>query len=167
MRAMEIRMRSSIPTLVLACTLTVPGACGWSQPSSAEISKWKADSAAYDTALAQYLRDSTVIDSLARAVPVDSLRKLFRALARDRESATLESAVLCEMSRLDQLYGLSPSDIAIERVLKETRVPEPRGGSRVLRLAKDCVLPEGPRPASFGRTSLRYPISRPFRPRRP
>lgn len=160
-------MQSSLYARVLALTLTFAGGCGLSQPSSAEISKWKADSAAYDTALTQYLRDSTVIDSLAQAVPVDSLRKLYQALASNRESAALESAVLCEMSRLSDVHGSIPSGIAIERVLKETRVPEPRGGSRVLGLGKDCVLPDGPGPANFGKTSLRYLSRRPISPQRP
>ena len=50
------------------------------RPLAPEVqARWASDSSAYEARLAKYLRDSTVIDSIARTVNTDSLRKLYQS----------------------------------------------------------------------------------------
>ena len=72
----------------------------------------------YQQQLADWLRDSVVIDSMARLVRTDSLYRLYRR-ALDPSGATIElvQQVWCEELRLSLKYGTIPSDEAIDRLL--------------------------------------------------
>ena len=133
--------------------------------TEAERQQWYADSATYARELAVYIRDSTVIDSIAGQIPTDSMLRLYRAAATTRDPVRIESAIYCELTRLSFVYGSLPTDIALERIRK-FRPPDRPGPSRVITKGKDCRLPDRPVSAA-GSTSLRYPPRRPYKPRRP
>lgn len=139
-------------------------ACRQSEPTPEQQAQWSADSAAYESEFATYLRDSTVIDSLAHLVPLDSLRRLYAALERDPDSPELESAAYCEYLRLYLTYGSRPARLAIERLGPP---PAPRsGGSRVITAGESCRPPERG-PEVVGSTNLSYQPHAPRKPRRP
>jgi len=74
---------------------------------------------AHAALLRQYLRDSSVLDSLSRLVKTDSLRTLYRlALEPSADGgAKLVQEVWCEEVRLAVMHGEVPARKAIDRML--------------------------------------------------
>jgi hypothetical protein len=66
----------------------------------------------------QYIRDSTAIDSIARIVPIDSLRKLYRALYTAANPRPIAQEVECENFRLSERFG-EAATLVRERVHNE------------------------------------------------
>jgi hypothetical protein len=70
----------------------------------------------YQERLIEWRRDSTVIDSLARLVDIDSLVQLRRAAIRAGTERPYLQAMLCEQHRLNRRHGFRPTELAVERV---------------------------------------------------
>src|SRR5262245_8408325 len=62
-----------------------------------------------------FLRDSALIDSMARRVPVDSLRRLYRAVTVAPDPFSVVRAIQCESYRLWYTYGAA-AEVAEDRV---------------------------------------------------
>jgi len=76
-----------------------------------------AKDSAYSAKLKMYLRDSTVLDSLTRLVPTNSLFKLYRqAAGQHKVDVKLVAEIWCEELRLTTQHGIIPSDRAINRL---------------------------------------------------
>ena len=129
----------------------------------------------YQRRLADWLRDSTVLDSMSRLVPTDTLYRLYRrALEPSGVPRELVQRVWCEELRLTLQYGMIPSERAVDRLLDTVyrdqgirngfeyfaaRAPSqgivessqcnpnvPRGPQSVGRTRLDRVLPPKPQP---------------------
>jgi hypothetical protein len=74
------------------------------------------DSEHYAATLQQWLRDSTVIDSLSRLVNTDSLYRLNRAMLEARDPHDLIAPIDCEIFRLTTRHGTLPAEVAIDRM---------------------------------------------------
>ena len=73
---------------------------------------------AYAARLRQYVRDSTVLDSLSRLVKTDSLRTLYRlALQPSVAGEKLVQEAWCEEVRLTVMHGIVPAQKAVDRML--------------------------------------------------
>lgn len=142
--------------------------CARQSPDEATVEQWVRDSTAYESELRVYLRDSTVLDSLSRLVPLDSLDRLYSAIERSPQSMPLKEAAVCEVLRLGRLHGAMPLRLAMAR-LRERRGPVAaisRPGGEVLTAGRNCVLPEAG-VADAGSTSLHYSPVRPMLAPRP
>lgn len=138
--------------------------------------RYISDTAEYREALAQWIRDSTVIDSVVRTISTDSLVAMLERLPHSHDPIRSERALLCERTRLGRLYGTLPSQIAVDRAMQVgTRAwsPEfrrrrefPYPGEQTISVGGDCVLPPGI-PEKLGTTSLEYPGARPVLGTRP
>jgi hypothetical protein len=144
--------------------------------AAAAATQWRWDSTRYEAELAKYLRDSLVIDSIARTVDTDSLRQLYRMMLYAEDPMPVLREVLCQRARLAARYGLSPSEIAIRRLRATVWRPEERDAVRAMedRMPERAVLSfdpscsEGPRaPYTLNGTPLQTLFMRPVPPRRP
>jgi hypothetical protein len=71
---------------------------------------------AYLEQLAEWKRDSAVIDSLSRLINIDSLIQLRRATLRAGTERPFRHAGLCESHRMAWRHGLRPTMLADNRV---------------------------------------------------
>ena len=93
-------------------------ACGSSDasPTPTFDSAWAGDSARYEIAIAQWRKDSTVIDSLSRRINTDQLYHLGRALLTAQDPQSLMQSIVCEHFRLSWLHGIRPAEMALKRM---------------------------------------------------
>jgi len=112
MRNRDAATRSAL-SFVFALTLTA-AACV--PPGPARTADWVRDSLAY-------LRDSALVDSLARYVPTDSLRALYRRVAIGPDPVSAVHAIPCEGYHLWYTYGHA-AWVAEERVRAAEWTPE-------------------------------------------
>src|SRR5918999_5266024 len=70
-----------------------------------------------------YLRDSAVVDSVARSLPVDSLRALYRRVAAGIGTAETVRELQCASYRLTHTYGYA-AVIAERRIREAEWTPE-------------------------------------------
>jgi hypothetical protein len=104
---------------VLVC-LGTAAACWPHRPTDpAAYERWHQDSIAYSRRLSQWLRDSMVVDSLSRAVPTDSLYRLYRAMLFAKAPRPYLEPILCLQTNLNWRYGMQPAARAINR-MKDT-----------------------------------------------
>jgi hypothetical protein len=139
--------------------------------------RWTAESAYYESRLARWLRDSAVIDSIARTVDDDSLRSLYRQLVATETPAPILQAILCEQTRLADLHGYNALGVVGRRVRRAELGPDPAAAMRRVEDKLPTMLfhvtggpcgEPGPRgPDSVGSTSLRQERPRPSPPQRP
>jgi hypothetical protein len=139
--------------------------------------QWTRDSAAYEARLGKFLRDSTVIDSIARTIDTDSLYRLYHRMLTIQDPAGGLQIIFCEQVRLKTLYGPIAGGLAIRRM--EDTVYGPIGHEAAFdRMAARlpahgvtsgqwCARSGRPAPDSLGATSLNFTSRRPFPPRRP
>jgi hypothetical protein len=137
--------------------------------------QWQRDSAKFEATLAKYLRDSLVIDSIARSVTTDSLEHLYqKALTAERPELVIQE-ISCERHRLIWRYGIVPAQVAMDRAEDRAwsdRVAVARMESRMPHsgfLSSDrCTEPEGePMPDTLSGVSTQRELVRPVPPRRP
>jgi hypothetical protein len=76
--------------------------------------QWLTDSARYAGDLERWLRDSILIDSIAQAIPTDSLKHLYHAAMIASDPVPIFRAIWCERARLQARYGYTPSIWAIQ-----------------------------------------------------
>ncbi|MFL5614870.1 MAG: hypothetical protein ACJ796_14500 [Gemmatimonadaceae bacterium] len=70
----------------------------------------------YEIVLRKWLRDSTVIDSLSRLVPTDSVYRMYRGLLVAQDPAPLMQDIKCAEFALRWQYGSLPAGDAIRRM---------------------------------------------------
>jgi hypothetical protein len=95
---------------------------------------WLADSSRYASRLTRWVHDSTVIDSIARTIPTDSLRSLYRLATSSKQALPIFTAITCERLRLVGTYGTAATQVSdlvdstawtpAERAAFESRLPE-------------------------------------------
>ena len=105
--------------LSIAGTYVASASACWSPPGdrSTDAATTPEDSV-YAAKLKKYLRDSTVLDSLTKLVPTDSLYALYRlALEPGKADVKLVAAVWCEELRLSLVHGTIPQKRATRRML--------------------------------------------------
>lgn len=100
----RVRFRTST---VVAAALTAVAACSSPRDlppgaSRAEVEQWR--------------RDSTVIDSIAATVQVDSMYRIYRTMLTATNPSVFESARLCELARLSRLHGEKAANLAVARM---------------------------------------------------
>jgi hypothetical protein len=153
------------------------GACV--APSPEQIARWKKDSARYAGDLRKFLRDSIVVDSIARSIPMDSMVNLYRVLPTDPNPAHITQEIACEEHRTSFRYGVLPEILASRR-MRANQFTEaqrrswdaPQGRMppmMVVEMSPQMCHTEGwpPPPAEFSGTSLFDATRRPTPPRRP
>lgn len=86
--------------------------------SPEERARWQRDSIAYDSAMAIWRHDSSVIDSLAASVPTRRLGAGYVRMLNDSSSAAAMLQLTCEEWRLGSRYGERALRIAEARVAK-------------------------------------------------
>jgi hypothetical protein len=130
---------------------------------------------ARDPRLAEWLRDSTVLDSVTRTVPTDSLYHIFRtALGPKGTTSEHIRQMVCEQVRLGIRYGHVPAARAFDRMLdtvyNDRNVPDAYG-EFMYRAPKVSAVDTGdcqsiePGSATLGRTRLDQELPpRPVRP---
>jgi hypothetical protein len=97
------------PRAAMAFVVLVAG-CRTSSPS-------RPPDSTHAALLRQYLRDSSVIDSLSRLVKTDSLRALYRLALQPARAGDLVELAWCEQLRLTVRHGIVPARKAIDRLL--------------------------------------------------
>src|SRR6478672_3750071 len=130
LRTRMIARRSRRPAITLSYILAVASAGFFSScypqtvhstpPDITMERPWLHDSVAYHQRLAQWLRDSIVVDSVSRTVPTDSLQHLFRTLLGSPDPAPVLQEIDCEQFRLSWRYGSLPVMDAVQRMLDTT-----------------------------------------------
>jgi hypothetical protein len=90
-----------------------------SAPSPQVIDPWQRDSAAYEGALAMWLRDSAVVDSVSRTINTDSLYRLYRLMLHHPNPGAVMPEIACEGWRIRRRYRALPA-IEAERRMKDT-----------------------------------------------
>jgi hypothetical protein len=144
-----------------------PLACGRheSSPERVGVVGRSVPDSAYQQELADWLRDSTVLDSMSRLVPTDSLYRLYRrALEPSGVPRELVQRVWCEELRLTLQYGMIPSERAVDRLLDTVYRDQgirngfeyfaARAPSQGIVESSQCNPNVLPRPQSVGRTRL-------------
>jgi len=105
----------------LAILVAIASGCESAQPEAAPVpqpvNEWQRDSSAYDDALAIWLRDSAVVDSVARTINTDSLFRMYRRMLRDTNPAPIMQEIACEEWRLRRRYKALPSQAALRRMM--------------------------------------------------
>jgi len=79
--------------------------------------------------LNKWLRDSTVLDSIAHTVPTDSLQKLYRAAKNAPHPWPIFQAIECEQLFLHKRYGLTPMSWAAQRAESASWTPAERNAA--------------------------------------
>jgi hypothetical protein len=162
--------------LICALALAWTAGCRDEAAAAAAASQWRADSARYAAALAKYIRDSLVIDSIARTINTTRLRQLYRQQLHAEQPVVLQAEILCERTRLATRHGLMPSEAAIRDMKAALWRPEERDAVRAMeeRFPKTAVIGAHPScragpaaPEELNGTPLRSLILRPIPPRRP
>jgi len=153
--------------LLLTCSILIwQSGCRSGQTGSPPTGRAPSNAdTSYQVALKQFLRDSTVIDSLSRLVPTDSLYHLYRAVLVASDPTIVMQQIKCEEFSLRWHYGSLPARDAIARMRDSVykrneqelvkRVEErfPEAGMFIVS-PKDCGV-TGPRaPRGVNGTSL-------------
>src|SRR6476620_10488624 len=114
-----------------------------------------------------YIRDSTLIDSLARLLPVDSLRDLYRRVPGAADPVSVIRAIQCESYRLSYTFGRA-ADIAEERVASAEWPPNVTAAVRraLDSAAKGFLFPTRP-VCGIADDAIRAPERLRFSPRAP
>jgi hypothetical protein len=104
--------------IIVACCIPALLACGnergpASQPSGA--TRAAEINSTYEVRLARWVRDSIVIDSLSRAVPIDGLVAALLAWKASPDVPQLHEATFCEVLKLDLVHGVLPATVAERR----------------------------------------------------
>jgi len=86
----------------LICGLAITG-CGEEPPY-------------YDGTVAEWQRDSAMVDSLSRLVPTDSLYAAWRAVLVAQDLQAAHQRIACNATELRLRYGTHPAALAIERM---------------------------------------------------
>lgn len=148
------------------------------QLSPLEQARWTSDSADYVGRLNRWLRDSTVIDSIAHSMSTDSLRSLYHAAWTLPNAALAVQEIVCEQARLARKHGHAAVGI-VQRTIKREEWGTNEGqidrhmGQRLpdamaFELSKERCHLTGPRaPDSLNGTPLNIVSPRPTPPRRP
>lgn len=139
--------------------------------------QWIRDSLDYEGRVSKWVYDSTVIDSIVRSIPTDSLAHLYeRMLASDMPEVELQ-LIFCEQVRLGRRYGSEPTLRASDQV--RDSVYDAVGGAAVSRMrarmphtgritSSACPKAEGaPTTVTPGGTRLDVLLRRPRPPSRP
>lgn len=143
-------MTKRLTNLLSLLGLVILAAVGMSIPTPAErarreasrqaaLHEWLTDSAAYDGRLSRWLRDSTVIDSIARTISTDSLQKLYRAAKNAPHPFPIFQAMECEQDALHKRYGYTPTMWATQRAESASWTPAERDAA-VARLPERFVF---------------------------
>jgi len=113
MRTHRSRPFSILLIVLLGCNADPGNSAAQQKPSALQTRD-----TAYERRLAEWLRDSTVLDSLAQLVRTDSLYRLYRrAIEPSGASMALVQEVWCEELRLSLKFGTIPADRAVDRLL--------------------------------------------------
>lgn len=134
--------------------------------------------ASYEKALAAWLRDSTVVDSVSRTIDTDTLYALYRKMLTAPDPAAIYQEIACEEWRLSRRHHSLPTAAAVRRMmdtvwrrdeaelvrLMNARLPKP---GHVSAGHWSCgYRGEESGPAEVNGTSLAFEKPRPVRPRR-
>ena len=146
-------------------------------PDADEI--YRVELASYEKALAEWRRDSLVVDSVSRTIDTDSLYRLHRQLLTAEDPAAAYKEIACEGWRIKRRYHERPTNAAVRRMTDtvwrpadaealrqlKARFPEPAAVS-VGHWA--CGYPgEQVGPAEVSGVSMMFARSRPAPPRPP
>ena len=134
----------------------------------------RTDSVAYEQQLAAWLRDSAVIDSIARTIDTDSLYRVHRSALTADNPEPVYQQIACEGDRLYIRHGTIAAELAIARMRdtlwkpgEEDEVRRMRARlPRVVELSTEHCQPyTGPKaPKRIGDTPLNTRAPRPMRP---
>jgi hypothetical protein len=122
MTLVMVPRRKSFAWIALASVLTVAWLTACSNhnqrdlPVAASNPEWQQDSTLYEQRLAKWLRDSTVIDSIARTIPTDSLRRAYMEMLTSERPEVLLQQAFCLEAALSDKYGRRPANLAARRV---------------------------------------------------
>jgi hypothetical protein len=187
LRADAIRGRARAPSLALLGLLaTLPLAeYGWGlvqdqRPLPADLQRrWMADSLGYEKALAGWMRDSVILDSLAAAADRSAMVALYRQY-ETRDAQAMIQAEECESTRLMLRHGLQVAERITALAAQDVWPTEEERKAAARRLhgrVRESFFVEsseeacGPFPPRSGDTvagvPVNYPPPRPWRPRRP
>lgn len=108
--------------------------------------EWQRDSAAYDAALAIWLRDSAIVDSVSRTIDTDPLYRLHRRMLHDSTPAAVVPEIACERWRIGRRYRALPAIEAERRMMDTVWLPNEVDAVRQMneRLAGVGELTAGP-----------------------
>jgi hypothetical protein len=111
----------------LAALVAIANGCESAQPEAAPlpqaVNDWQRDSSAYDDALAIWLRDSAVVDSVSRTINTDSMYRMYRRMLHDTNPAPIMQEIACEEWRLRRRYRVLPSMAAQRRMMDSVYWP--------------------------------------------
>lgn len=176
-RDVRIRELSIAVTLVISCVTIVVGRLrqrdDMNRQRQAQTTLAGNDSG-YQRSLAEWLRDSVVLDSMTRLVKTDSLYRLYRRAAEPSGvSLAVVQEAWCEGIRLSATFGVVPAERAEKRLLDTVyRDLGVRDGFRYFAAkapasglieSNHCRFPRAKILDSVGRTSLNEEL--PPRPR--
>jgi hypothetical protein len=121
LRARGLARLRSVAWLVI---VAIASGCPSGEPDSRSLppqapAEWQRDSAAYEGALAMWLRDSAVVDSVARTINTDSLYRLYRLMLHHPNPGAVMPEIACEEWRIRRRYRALPA-IEAERRMKDT-----------------------------------------------
>lgn len=100
--------------------------------AAGQSQQWLADSAAYETRLSRWLRDSVVIESLSRSVSTDSLYHLYRAMYVAQNPRVYVEPIMCFESDLVWRHGRAPAEVAMRRLMDTLWKPGEGDGLKVI-----------------------------------
>ena len=128
----------------------------------------------YRAAVANWKRDSAVVDSLAKLVNIDSLVNLTRHVIRARTFNPYAQAIACQFFRLSWRHGSRPSLLAIGRAKERHFTQDERavydrlsvaGNGRMTELSEQACGPLGPpAPDSVAGVDLNAALPKPSHP---
>jgi hypothetical protein len=145
--------------------------------SNGRSERWLADSAAYVTNLNQWLRDSVVVDSVARSVDITELVAAYRQVATGAQPAEGMAQVTCAQSRVFWDYGDLAAEAAVQRAhdsvehlvgakaFADAVARMPQSGAIEPPDYKKCLGKEPEHRKSLGSTRLDVRATRPIPPR--
>ena len=132
------------------------------------------DSLDYEQRLTTWLRDSAVVDSVARTINTDSLFRLTRALLHTTDAVAAQQKIECEKARIASQFGTVPAMRAINRMgdtswsaAERVRVNALFAEGGMVFVNRKVCGPFGPSaPEKIGSTPLNTAYDRPIRPTR-
>src|SRR4051812_37568746 len=107
-RLVSSSFRAASVTTFIVAAVVVPAGCD----SQARRERWVADSTAYAASLGKWLRDSAVVDSVARTVDITELVTAYTNLVKAAQPLDEVPKVSCASSRVFWDYGDLAADVA-------------------------------------------------------
>jgi hypothetical protein len=173
-RSISTWFQTAAATIGVVAAVVLTDACD----SSERRERWVADSTSYAARLGKWLRDSAVVDSVARTVDITEMVQAFHKLVTAPQPLDEAANVSCARLRIFWDYGSLAADIAGERARDSVKhllgqkafddatartpehalVPMPRGFSK-------CRGKEVEHRKSVGTTPLDTKEPRPLPPR--